>query len=343
MESPRSKLIDPNYVRLAVANLNKIQSQAAAGQCSAPAFSTTSSGKTNNDAGAASINAADLLDFLYEPIKQSTSDGTAFALQLETTRAPSTIDNASTVLPSSVIEQDETAGSTNWLTQPGAKRSTVFQQPEPSEGIALAEAATRLGLDRRTILGLITIGKLTAETDSRGQLLINRRSLETFQTAEIPSSGMGKPASCMPKLHSNTAEQQDPSVDLSVDQQTVEIASNPVRIDVPDLVARLSEAQSQLESASYRIGFLEAELATSEKKYRLLPDLKTQESRLAALERENQELRLRLEKLEASSFWNFCWSLVRHRLSPRYNRLERPEPEPLPSNLAYKRSRREFH
>jgi len=64
------------------------------------------------------------------------------------------------------------------------------------------------------------------------------------------------------------------------------------------LLTRLSEAESLLQSANFRIGYLQSEIDRYRDQVRLLPDLEAQAKRASELERHNQDFRQRLPELE---------------------------------------------
>lgn len=70
------------------------------------------------------------------------------------------------------------------------------------------------------------------------------------------------------------------------------------RVDIGELVSKLDAAEADLSKASYKIGYLEAELNDREQHVKLLSNIKSQAWRLAQIEKEHKELLLRLARLE---------------------------------------------
>jgi hypothetical protein len=64
------------------------------------------------------------------------------------------------------------------------------------------------------------------------------------------------------------------------------------------LLSRLEEAEQQLQSSSFRIGYLQAEIDRYKEEVKLLPDFEAQARRAADIERQNFELRKQLPELE---------------------------------------------
>jgi hypothetical protein len=64
------------------------------------------------------------------------------------------------------------------------------------------------------------------------------------------------------------------------------------------LLSRLDETEQQLQSASFRIGYLQAEIDRYKEEVKLLPDFEAQARRAADIERHNCELRKQLPELE---------------------------------------------
>ena len=350
MESLR-KINDPNLVRLACAGADRTgdeqYSQDGSVPQSAALSGTGTAGATNVASGG--IDACDLLSYFYSGV------GSFLAVGVND--------------PSPHLEFIDLFGSQPG--QPGgvqalneaARNDRLTEVPIDTmgqSGANLAEAAELLGLDRRSVLGLITIGQLEAATDERGQVIIIARSLQAY----VQKMGLGN---CLPisKPEPGTATfdcsvsqemtvQEPPLQASSFDQMVTasepvgvtETPASPPRIDVHELASKLAQAQSQLESASYRIGFLEAELATSEQKIRIIPDIQMQESRLTALERENSDLRRRLEMLERSPFGLIAmlFSIFTGQ-PPRRNFTQQDSGQsgPEPQHYYYRRTRREFY
>src|SRR5205814_231909 len=136
----------------------------------------------------------------------------------------------------------------------------------------------------------VSIGQLFASQDSRGQLLISTGSVQDLIRSNSVITSASKP-----QREATQEPRQDSALALSVrmsepetssvapveklparpgsveSSQASDLLSASPRIDIHELVSKLAEAQAQLESASYRVGFLEAELASNEQKIRLLP------------------------------------------------------------------------
>lgn len=67
------------------------------------------------------------------------------------------------------------------------------------------------------------------------------------------------------------------------------------------LLGRLESTEEQLQSASFRIGYLQAEIDRYKEEVKLLPDFEAQARRAADIERQNHDLRKQLPELEQRS------------------------------------------
>lgn len=334
MESRQARISDPNFVRLSMSNLDKLCGDSNSSPAPHPAAQKPQGSGTPYGAGGAAggFDASALLSYFYEE-------------QLPVEPISSQVHNTSQTesVTTRAIEQRHLA----FLTAP-------IEEQQSAGGISLALASEMLGLDRRSVLGLIKLGILTAESDSRGQVLIDSNSLRAYsQQNSGKSMGTGTLSELHPKLKDRAPEPEpetcrSPVVEIPPADCVVEVeeAGEHKRINAIELVSKLQEAQSQLESASYRIGFLEAELASSEHKIKLMPDLQGQESRLAELERENFELHQRLERLERGPLGlltQFVTAFL-NELGWRTKSLRsRSQPDREQQQIYYRRTRKEFY
>lgn len=87
------------------------------------------------------------------------------------------------------------------------------------------------------------------------------------------------------------------------------IEGKPLISIVNEQALRVLELSSRLESASYRIGYLEALVNTKDEEIKLLPDLRMRAANAIALEKKKQELEQKVCGLETeltnlkSSWW----------------------------------------
>lgn len=317
MESRHAKSSDPDIIQLAVAKLGCSEAIKDDRLKSSRPQDGISEPERTRSTPFAGIDAADLLGHFYSPAER-------------------------------LADPTETVGDyPDIAASPAAPASG---------GASLAEAAEILGLDRRTVLGLIRIGELATEPDGHGRLLISNESLQAvMHTTNIKRSGSGQTTaqesaaeelSFTPSEEARTGKTFDEESNAGKESHVpVDITTSPARVDIHELVSKLTEAQFQLESASYRVGFLEAELASSEQKIKLLPDILAHESRLATLESENLELRLRLDKLERRPLplWSRLLTFFQGRAIQRQPaRPPRSESPSEPKQSYPRRTRQEF-
>lgn len=335
MESRQARISDPNFVRLSLSNLDRLCGESNSSPAPQLAIQSPQGSGTPYGAGGAAggFDASALLSYFYEE-----------PLPVEPIAAKAHISSPSEGDPNRTIEQRHLS----FLAAP------IEDQTQSASGISLALAAEMLGLDRRSVLGLIKLGILSAESDNRGQVLVDSASLQAYSQH---NSGKTTSAGTLSELRSSFKDSEPeprtetppaqfaevPPADCVVD---VEEAGEYKRINAIELVSKLQEAQSQLESASYRIGFLEAELASSEHKIKLMPDLQGQESRLLELERENFELHQRLERLERGPLGlltQFVTSFLNELAGRTKSLRSRPQPDREQQQIYYRRTRREFY
>lgn len=94
-------------------------------------------------------------------------------------------------------------------------------------------------------------------------------------------------------------------------------------LDLTPLLDRLREAHAQIQSAHYRIGFLEYEIDTYKDKLKLLEDVEARAARAAAVEKENQELKKLLPLVEARANKVALVKRENEQLQVRIRELER--------------------
>lgn len=124
--------------------------------------------------------------------------------------------------------------------------------------ITLMEGAKRLGLSRRYVHKLITEGRIPAFRDSRGRWLIK------LDQGQIQIQD-----------HQDQADQMDLHLEQSQirleepgeGQQTARLLDM-----IESLQSQVNAAQNQLQAASYRNGYLEAQLQERDSQIKLLTD-----------------------------------------------------------------------
>lgn len=135
--------------------------------------------------------------------------------------------------------------------------------------VSVTEAAKRLGTSERTIWRRITRGELKS------------RSKGSKRFVKIPV--------------------YIPDAQVDNDRQ-VTVTDTPSEVNaVVDLQALLRE----LQSATYRVGYLEAQLENSTEQVKLLPDLQAQAAKAEALATRTAELENELTELKRSWWYRF--------------------------------------
>lgn len=135
------------------------------------------------------------------------------------------------------------------------------------ELVALSEAAKRLGVSRRYAQKMIAIGKLAAVRDPKGHWLVkmDRGQIQIQDHVESKEA----------KDQVQVEQAQD-----HVDPFQVHVEPNQVRVELIDayqiqieqLQEKLDATQLKLEAASFRNGYLEAQLEASHTQMKLLTD-----------------------------------------------------------------------
>jgi hypothetical protein len=346
MEHRRIKISDPDYAHLSVAKLNELctnmnsQSEVArrTAQSSGLDQKVATGGITRTQPG--TIEAADILNYFC------SQDHPAERKRTEE-RTQATPPERQKVQLASVSK-----------TEPGKQTRIQAEAESPKQAYSLKEAAELLNLNWRSILGLVAVGQLSTEENGEGLLSINSKSLHAFRESAAARPGQTREASqpdCEKVYQPEPTDTHYEAINAAPEAyelfsvEPTEVTPPPAQmtvtapVNIHELVDKLSDAQSQLEAASYRIGILESELATTEQKVRLLPDLQNHELRLSALERENRSLRLRLEELEQQKPPSLIeWMLSLVKRSSRTRHIAEPVIAPEPPPFNYRRARRDF-
>lgn len=153
---------------------------------------------------------------------------------------------------------------------------TADTQPQRIIEVSIAEAAARLGISERTIWRRIDRGELKSKSKGNKRVV----KLPVYEpVSEIDSDGHTTLADTPPKVNA-----------------------------VVDLQSLLRD----LQSANYRIGYLESELRNHQEQVKLLPDLQGKAAQAAALEAKTQQLELELADIKSHWWYRiWCWLLRR--------------------------------
>lgn len=134
---------------------------------------------------------------------------------------------------------------------------------EVIEWLTTSQAAAHLGKSERTIQRYAKKGKLKSKTDDSGKLLI----------------GVNTPAGTSPADDDKVASKndtQDSSCDNVPpgDDSSTRVADTIFEKVIDDYQSQISMLQSKLESSTYQLGRLQAELEYKDKEIKLLTDKK---------------------------------------------------------------------
>lgn len=133
-----------------------------------------------------------------------------------------------------------------------------IQSQDQLDHIPLMEGAKKLGLSRRYVHKLVTEGRIPAFRDSRGRWLIK------LDQGQIQIQDQQDQASQM-DLHLDQSQIQ--LEEPANDQQTARLLDM-----IESLQSQVNAAQNQLQAASYRNGYLEAQLQERDSQIKLLTD-----------------------------------------------------------------------
>lgn len=131
-------------------------------------------------------------------------------------------------------------------------------QQDQVEHIPLMDAAKKLGLSRRYVHKLVTEGRIQASRDNRGRWLVK---LDQGQIQIQDQQGQVSQVDL--HLEQNEIHLEEPTEG----QQTGRLLDM-----IESLQSQVSAAQNQLQAASFRNGYLEAQLQEREKEIKLLTD-----------------------------------------------------------------------
>jgi hypothetical protein len=149
-----------------------------------------------------------------------------------------------------------------------AKRSTIGEQPNP------------------TISGMDHIFEIPKPVKVEAADLMAHFYPEVLEDPIVEEPVVEEPPK---RIH--LVQVVAPSSELAAD-------SNALSTAMDTLLSRLAEAEQQLQSSSFRIGYLQAEIDKYKEEVKLLPDFELQARKAAEIERQNEELRKQLPELE---------------------------------------------
>lgn len=159
------------------------------------------------------------------------------------------------------------------------------------EDLTLEEAAKRLNLSERTIQRRLKSGQLTGykvEGNRGPEWRIRIPASDDMTLHAIPTSDD------TPFMSDVTTEAETVS---SVDTTRVDTSSNVAAFApfAEFLQTQIQNLQGKLEAATYRNGYLEAQLTTAESQLKLLPDLSAKATEADLLREQVQQLELKLK------------------------------------------------
>ena len=176
------------------------------------------------------------------------------------------------------------------------------------EDLTLEEAAKRLNLSERTIQRRLKRGQLTGYkvNGDRGPewRIILSTSLDTTSKAVPTSDDTTFDTEVMTDAEPMSSEdmtQGTTASNVAVFQHFTSFYQNQIEV-----------LQQKLEAATYRNGYLEAQITSADMQLRLLPDLSEKATKLAGLELEVDRLKSELAQANESVFSKFGrWFLGR--------------------------------
>ncbi|GEM_PF-2707451 len=156
---------------------------------------------------------------------------------------------------------------------------------EAADGLTVAQAAVLLGFEQREVKKLIKEGKLCARRlrSTRGWII----DLECAHSW-LQKLGFG-PVDPGPAHAGAGTGKDEPALPSQLSEDD----------GVRALWYKFDLAVQQLRAASYRIGYLESQVEQYKDQVKLLPDMQAQAARAAAVEKEADDLRMRLAEARA--------------------------------------------
>lgn len=174
--------------------------------------------------------------------------------------------------PPCLVSRTETAGLDQLFEaecQPDAGVTEAMSQTDTID-VSVSEAANLLGITERSVWRRIRQGKLTSK-------LVSGKAILTLRQSDIVT-----------RQTDRTTDTRDSQTDQPTD---VSVISDPT-IDGVRTIELVAEFAAKLEAATYRNGYLEAQLDAHKEQIKLLPDYQHR-----AMEAE--VLRARVTELEA--------------------------------------------
>ena len=169
------------------------------------------------------------------------------------------------------------------------------------EDLSLEEAAKRLNLSERTIQRRLKRGQLTGykiNGDRGPEWRIKLQSGEDMTLHAVPpSEDTTIESEVMPDIEAVSSD------DKTADRQALTYGA--IAQFTGFYQDQIETLQEKLEAATYRNGYLEAQLEVAGNQLKLLPDLSAKASKVELIETEMDALRKQLEAVESSLWFRF--------------------------------------
>lgn len=189
--------------------------------------------------------------------------------------------------PPCLVSRTETAGLDQLFEaecQPDAGVTKAMSQTDTID-VSVSEAANLLGITERSVWRRIRQGKLTSK-------LVSGKAILTLRQSDIVT-----------RQTDRTTDTRDSQTDQPTD---VSVISDPT-IDGVRTIELVAEFAAKLEAATYRNGYLEAQLDAHKEQIKLLPDYQHRAMEAEVLRARVTELEAELD-LHRQGRWRQFWS-----------------------------------
>lgn len=189
--------------------------------------------------------------------------------------------------PPCLVSCTETAGLDQLFEadrQPDAGVTEAMSQTDTID-VSVSEAANLLGITERSVWRRIRQGKLTSK-------LISGKAILTLRQSDIVTRQTDK-----------TTDTRDSQTDQPTDVSVISAST----IDGARTIELVAEFAAKLEAATYRNGYLEAQLDAHKEQIKLLPDYQHRAMEAEVLRARVTELEAELD-LHRQGRWRQFWS-----------------------------------